>query len=73
MSNQNKNVNHYNTQKSKKLIECVTEKLRIKHYSIRTEKAYLKWIIRYILFHNKRHPKNNRIEIWLVQHLLSLI
>ena len=58
MSNQNKNVNHDKTGKPKKLIECVTEKLRIKHYSMRTEKAYLKWIIRYILFHNKRHPKD---------------
>ena len=40
MSNQNKNVNHDKTGKPKKLIECVTEKLRINHYSIRTEKAY---------------------------------
>ena len=32
------------------------EKIRIRHYSIRTEKAYIDWTKRYILFHNKRHP-----------------
>jgi integron integrase len=31
--------------------------LRVKHYSIRTEQAYVDWIRRYILFHRKRHPK----------------
>ena len=30
--------------------------LRVKRYSIRTEKAYLDWIRRFILFHQKRHP-----------------
>ena len=30
--------------------------LRVKHYSIRTEQAYLDWIRRFILFHQKRHP-----------------
>jgi integron integrase len=30
--------------------------LRVKHYSIRTEQAYVDWIRRYILFHRKRHP-----------------
>ncbi|MBW1813090.1 MAG: phage integrase N-terminal SAM-like domain-containing protein [Deltaproteobacteria bacterium] len=33
------------------------EILRRKHYSIRTEDAYVGWITRYIYFHNKRHPK----------------
>jgi len=28
----------------------------MKHYSIRTEQAYVDWIKRYIFFHNKRHP-----------------
>ena len=31
--------------------------IRRKHYSIRTEQAYLQWAKRYILFHGKRHPK----------------
>jgi len=30
--------------------------LRVKHYSIRTEQAYLAWAKRFILFHDKRHP-----------------
>jgi integron integrase len=39
-----------------KLLEQVRHIIRIKHYSIRTEQAYLQWIKQYILFHNKRHP-----------------
>lgn len=42
----------------KRLLDRVREVLRIKHYSIRTEEAYTGWIVRYILFHNKRHPKD---------------
>lgn len=38
------------------LLLQVKESLRAKHYSYRTEQAYLQWIKRYILFHNKRHP-----------------
>ncbi len=34
------------------------DKLCVKHYSIRTEHAYLHWIKRYIFFHDKQHPKN---------------
>ncbi len=56
------------TQKNKKLLEVVRDKLRIKHYSIKTEKTYLYWIKQYILFHNKKHPKDmgkNEIERFL--------
>jgi integron integrase len=45
-------------QKKKKLLTRVREAIRLRHYSLRTEKAYVNWIRRYILFHNKRHPKN---------------
>jgi integrase len=41
-----------------KLLEQVRNKIRIRHYSIRTEKTYLDWIKRYILFHHKKHPKD---------------
>ena len=34
----------------------VREALRIKHYSYATEKVYIEWIKRYILFHGKQHP-----------------
>jgi integron integrase len=39
-----------------KLLEQVRQLLRLRHYSLRTEEAYLGWIRRYILFHGKRHP-----------------
>jgi integron integrase len=38
------------------LLEQVRRCLRLKHYSIRTERAYVDWIKRFILFHRKRHP-----------------
>lgn len=41
-----------------RLLERVREVIRIKHYSIRTEHAYLQWIRRYIHFHGKRHPRD---------------
>ncbi len=39
-----------------KLLNQVRDAIRVRHYSIRTEQAYLSWIKEYILFHNKRHP-----------------
>ncbi len=42
----------------KKLLEQVQDTIRLKHYSYQTEKTYIYWIRRYILFHNKRHPKD---------------
>lgn len=44
------------TVKPPRLLDQVREKLRVKHYSIRTEQAYVDWIRRFILFHGKRHP-----------------
>lgn len=41
---------------SPKLLDRVRWHLRVKHYSLRTEQAYVDWIRRYILFHHKRHP-----------------
>jgi len=40
-----------------KLLDQMCQKIRFKHYSIRTEQAYVDWARRYILFHGKRHPK----------------
>jgi integron integrase len=40
-----------------KLLDQVRNKIRVTHYSIRTETQYLQWIKRFILFHGKRHPK----------------
>src|SRR5438445_5480918 len=39
-----------------KLLDQVREAIRTRHYSERTEKAYVHWIKRFIFFHNKRHP-----------------
>ena len=39
-----------------KLLDQVREKCRLLHYSIRTEEAYVNWIRKFILFHDKRHP-----------------
>jgi hypothetical protein len=41
---------------SPKLLDHVRWRLRLKHYSIRTEQAYTDWIRRFILFQDKRHP-----------------
>ena len=47
-----------------KLLEQVKQKIRLKHYSIRTEEAYVSWIRRFILFHGKRHPsKMGKAEV----------
>lgn len=40
-----------------KLLDQVRDKIRVKHYSIRTETQYIHWIKRFILYHNKRHPR----------------
>jgi integron integrase len=40
-----------------RLLDRVRFALRAKHYSRRTEKAYVGWIRRYIFFHGKRHPQ----------------
>ena len=39
-----------------RLLDTVRDALRLRHYSRRTERAYLGWIRRYIVFHAKRHP-----------------
>jgi site-specific recombinase XerD len=44
------------THASPRLLDRVRDKVRLKHYSIRTEQAYLDWIKRFIRFHGKRHP-----------------
>lgn len=39
-----------------RLLDRVREAIRLRHYSRRTEKAYVGWVRRYVLFHGKRHP-----------------
>src|SRR5437773_10273758 len=42
--------------KPKKLLDQVRDVMRLKHYSLRTERTYGDWIARFIRFHGKRHP-----------------
>ena len=50
--------------KGKKLLDRVRDACRVKHYSIRTERAYCNWIERFIRFHRMRHPAEmNEIEV----------
>lgn len=39
-----------------KLLDQVRDRIRVKHYSYKTEQTYVQWIKRYILFHKKQHP-----------------
>ncbi len=41
-----------------RLLDQVREKIRLKHYSYRTEQQYVGWIRRFILFHEKQHPRD---------------
>jgi len=41
-----------------KLLDRLRDAIRTRHYSPRTEEAYLMWAKRFILFHNKRHPSS---------------
>ena len=51
-----------------RLLDRVHQVIRLKNYSYSTEKAYVYWVKRFILFHNKRHPKTiggSEIETFL--------
>jgi integron integrase len=54
-----------------KLLDQVRDVMRRKHYSIRTERTYIDWIRRFILFHNKRHPAE-MAEVDVTAFLTSL-
>jgi len=49
-------IESQNGSKQPKLLERVRLAIRTKHYSYSTEKTYIHWIWKYILFHDKRHP-----------------
>ena len=48
--------------KPPKLLDQVRYRIRVKHYSIRTEDAYADWAKRFILYHQKRHPKDMGVK-----------
>jgi Phage integrase, N-terminal SAM-like domain len=41
-----------------KLLDQIRDKIRVKHYSIRTVTQYVHWIKRFIFFNNKQHPRD---------------
>lgn len=45
-------------ERSPKLLDQVREAIRTRHYSLRTEKTYVQWVKRFIIFHKKRHPRD---------------
>ncbi len=56
------------------MLDQVRDQIRLRHYSIRTEQAYVSWIKRYILFHGKKHPKDlDKAEIEDLDLSVSLI
>ena len=60
------------TNQQPRLLDKVPDKLRVKHYSIGTEQAYMNWIKRYIFFHDKRHPQEmdaQDIEFFFLTYL----
>ena len=58
----------------KKLLDQLADKIRMKHYSRKTETAYVERCRQFILFHNKRHPREMgkpEIEAYL-NHLANV-
>jgi integron integrase len=47
-----------NTPSEPKLLDQLRDRIRLKHYSIRTEAQYVQWARRFILFQHKRHPRD---------------
>ena len=43
---------------SVRLMDQVREVLRYHHYSIRTEESYTRWILAFIRFNNRQHPRD---------------
>ena len=45
------------TPRPPRLLDQLRDALRVRHYSLRTEQAYIHWAKRFIFFHDKRHPR----------------
>ena len=59
---------------SPRLLDRVRDRVRFRHYSIRTEQAYLDWIRRFIRFHGKRHPSTmGAVEVELFLTDLAVV
>ncbi|MGQ9556214.1 MAG: integron integrase, partial [Anaerolineae bacterium] len=51
------NLSNQPASRPRKLLDQLRDAIRLKHYSYSTEQAYVYWIRRYILFHDKQHPR----------------
>lgn len=54
----------------KKFLEILTDQIRVKHLSYKTEKTYLDWAERFIRFHKMTHPKDmdtSYLECFVIQ------
>jgi hypothetical protein len=69
--NSRTNIQTTATGQKPRLLEQVRQVIRTRHYSDRTEKAYVHWIKRFILFNTKRHPAE-MAERKIAQFLSSL-
>jgi integrase len=47
---------------SPRLLDQVRQTIRLKHFSLQTEKYYVYYITQFILFHNKRHPRDMGVD-----------
>lgn len=50
-------IQKYSIQNRPQLLDQFRNEIRVRHMAHSTEKAYVDWIRKYILFHNKRHPR----------------
>ena len=53
------------------LSEAIRREIRLRHYSLRTEKAYIHWALRFVRFHRRRHPREMGAKE--VTHFLSAL
>jgi hypothetical protein len=58
-------------QPTPRLYDCLLEALRSRHYSSRTEEAYLHWICRLLALRNSTHPREleGKVLRWFLKHL----
>lgn len=57
-----------------RLLDQVRNALRRKHYSLRTEEAYIGWVRRFIHFHNLRHPREMGVDkIRAIQRMATML
>ena len=50
------NLQHGKSALRPRLLDQMRERIRLRHYSPRTEAAYVDWVCRFVFFHGKRHP-----------------